>query len=206
MIDKLLNTMRQQSAFTDNNTAYPRLGIVTSYNPKKHTVRVKIQPENEENPELSLSGELPVLSSFVGDNWGLVAAPAIGDLVLVIFQEASYNTGFVVGTIWGLKKNSPETPSEEFWLVHKSGSFLKFKNNGDIEINSSAKCTVHGNTVDVTANQINLGESNLKKLMTEDIINIFNSHVHTNGNGGANTGIPTTSFNISQATSKVKGE
>jgi uncharacterized protein (DUF2345 family) len=49
-------------------------------------------------------------------------------------------------------------PSGEFWLVHQSGSFLKFTNDGKVSVNSASDLDlVSGGDVNVTsAGKINL--------------------------------------------------
>lgn len=213
MIDNFLNVMRQQASFVGNNIAYLRLGIVTSFNPDKFTIRAKILPEDE-NPANNLTGDLPIVSSFVGNGWGMVAAPAIGDMCVIDFQQANYNNGVVIGFLYDSKKSPPAAPSKEFWLVHETGSYLKFKNNGDVEINAKNNCKINaknadikieesanveaGDSVNVTASSINLGESEalasaLKALINTDILPWLASHQHSNGNDGNDTGAPTSS-------------
>jgi hypothetical protein len=49
------------------------------------------------------------------------------------------------------------------------------------------------NTATVKAPVINLQNAgaSLKKLVKDTFVTLFNAHVHSNGNGGANTGVPT---------------
>ena len=48
----------------------PRCGLVASFNPQTYCAKVMIQPEN------TLTGWLPILSSWVGPGWGLRGAAA----------------------------------------------------------------------------------------------------------------------------------
>lgn len=49
----------------------------------------------------------------------------------------------MVGRFFTDVEQPPAAPSGEFWLVHKSGSFLKFHNDGTVELtaNSTMKYT-----------------------------------------------------------------
>lgn len=128
MIGHILNAMRAQASLIQNNRASVRLGIVSSYDPENHCAKVSIQPEDIE------SGWLPVTSPWVGNGWGLFAPPTPGDMVEVQFQEDSFEAGFVVGRFFNDSDRPLAAASGEFWLVHQSGSFLKFNNDGTVDI------------------------------------------------------------------------
>ena len=127
-MDRLLNTLKAQGASQDQAAGVPRFGIVTSVDPSTATARVTLQPEGV------LTGWLPLLTPWVGDGWGLVCPPSPGDQVLVFPQEGDAEHGMIVAASWSAKTAPPAAPSGEFWLVHKSGSFLKLQNDGTIQI------------------------------------------------------------------------
>src|SRR3978361_2100816 len=127
-MDRLLNTFKAQGASQDQAAGVPRFGIVTSVDPSTATARVTLQPEGV------LTGWLPLLTPWVGDGWGLVCPPSPGDQVLVFPQEGDAEHGMIVAASWSAKTTPPAAPSGEFWLVHKSGSFLKLQNDGTIQI------------------------------------------------------------------------
>jgi phage baseplate assembly protein gpV len=86
-----------------------------------------------------------LLSPWVGNGWGIVCPPSIGDAVEVQFQEGHAGAGFVVGRFYSASDPPPgPCPAGEFWLVHQSGSFLKFTNDGNVEINAPTT-TITGN-------------------------------------------------------------
>jgi hypothetical protein len=64
--------------------------------------------------------------------------------VLVLWQEGEAEHGIIVGRLWSSQAAVPDAPSGEFWLVHKSGSFLKLENDGSIS-SSAATWTHQGN-------------------------------------------------------------
>jgi phage baseplate assembly protein gpV len=129
-IDRLLNVLRGQAAGMDQAAARPRFGIVTSVDPATYTVRVSMQPEGV------LSGWLPVLSPWVGAGWGLVCPPSPGDQVLVVAQEGDAEHGVVVGGAYSNVAPPPPAPAGELWLVHRSGSFIKLRNDGTVQGNA----------------------------------------------------------------------
>lgn len=127
-MDAFFNAIKAQSGAMDQTVGQPRFGVVTSVDPANATARVSLQPEGV------LSGWLPVLSPFVGAGWGLVCPPSPGDQVLVIAQEGDAEHGIIVGRAFSANMAPPPAPAGEFWLVHKSGSFLKFLNDGSVQV------------------------------------------------------------------------
>ncbi len=131
-MDNFLNHLKAQAAQLDQGWAQPRLGVVASVDPVSFTARVTLQPEGV------LSGWLPVASAWVGAGWGLACLPAPGDQVLVLWQEGDAEHGIVAARLWSSMAPPPAAPVGEFWIVHRSGSFLKLHNDGSIE---SSACT-----------------------------------------------------------------
>ncbi len=127
-MDRLLNALKAQGASQDQASGAPRFGIVTSVDPTTATARVTLQPEGV------LTGWLPLLTTWVGNGWGLACPPSPGDQVLVIPQEGDAGHGLIVASTWSQQTTPPAAPCGEFWLVHRSGSFLKLQNDGTIQI------------------------------------------------------------------------
>ena len=86
---------------------------------------------------------------------------------------------------------------------------------GNITVTSSANVSVNAVSASVTASSsaavtapsITLGAASqsLLAFVTSAFQSLFNGHVHTNGNGGANTGAPTSSMGAGHLTTTVKG-
>ena len=169
-MDGFLNQVKAHAAQMDQGWAQPRLAVVTSVDPATFTVRVMVQPEGV------LSGWLPVTSAWVGAGWGLACLPSTGDQVLVVWQEGDAEHGIVVGRLWSNAVMPPQAPVGEFWLVHKTGSFLKLHNDGSIE--SSAATWMHTGDLHVTGNVFDQHGS-LAALRGH-----YNMHVHPPSNAG----------------------
>lgn len=220
MMQGLLNAMRMQAMLAGNSRVSTLMGTVKGYNPANYCAKVMIQPENIE------SGWLPIASPWVGNGWGLVAPPTDGDVVAVVCQEGDINAGIISLRLFNDNARPPSVqsggtktyaPSGEFWLAHQSGSLLKFHNDGSVEltVNTNLAATVGGNlNASVTGNAVikaasvalqNSGSA-LKKLVNETFLSLFDSHVHTNGNNGANTGAPTAASSASNKTNVVQAE
>src|SRR6185437_129006 len=112
----------------DFGTGHNKLAIVSSVNPSTSMGRVLLQPEGV------LSGWLPILSPWIGNGWGMVCLPQPGDQVLVVPQEGDMEQGIIIGACYSKVQRPPSAGLGEFWIVHKSGSFIRLDNDGIIYI------------------------------------------------------------------------
>jgi len=163
-----------------------RMAVVTSYNPATHNAKVQFLPGDQH------SGWLPVLTPWVGNGWGLYCPPAPGDQVEVRFEDGCHSTGMVCLRAFSNQDRPLSVMPGEFWLVDKSGSFLKLTNdangNGTLLINGQFALTATAPTVTVRGSQsialsapaITLGGTveGLHKLVTDALVALFNSHSH----------------------------
>jgi hypothetical protein len=71
----------------------------------------------------------------------------------VNFQEWGKNAGFIGKKFYSSVTRPPgPVPSGEFWLVHKTGSFLKFTNDGKVSISSNSDMDfASGGDINMTA-------------------------------------------------------
>ncbi len=168
-MDRLINAMKGFSGSQDASAGQPRFGKVTSVDPANGTVRVQLQPEG------ILTGWLPLLSPWVGNGWGLSAPPGVGDQVFVLPQEGDAEHGVVVGRAWSETSVVPNTPVGELWITHKSGSFLRLRNDGTISIRGDLH--VDGEVYD--------RHGSLDQLRSH-----YNQHTHSDPQGGT-TSLPT---------------
>ncbi len=147
MMKKLLNAVRLQAQMAANDRAVTRIVLVDSYDPNTYAVKVRLQPEN------AITGWLPLLSPWIGNGWGIFAPPTLGDMIEVHFQEDDPNVGFAGQRFYNDSDRPLAVTSGEFWLVHQSGSALKFHNDGSVELisHTNMTATVGGNlTANVT--------------------------------------------------------
>ena len=127
-MQRFMNALKAQAASLDRSVGQPRFGLVKSVDPARYAARVALQPEG------TLSGWLPVLSFWVGANWGAVCLPAVGDQVLVVAQEGDAEHGVIVGASYSDLARAPVAPPGELWLVHGSGASLQLCNDGTVRI------------------------------------------------------------------------
>ncbi len=191
------NAMRLQAQRALASVVSSRVGQVTNYDPTSFTVRVQLQPDSV------VTGWIPVASPWIGNGWGLCAAPNIGDMVVVDFINGDLEAGIVVGRLWNLQDLPLAPPAGEFWLVHKSGQFVKLTNDGKLTLSdahgttvslngdgtvSSAGTWTHTGSMTVTGN-VSVSQT---LTATTDVVGggkSLKSHTHTDPQGGA-TGPP----------------
>lgn len=163
-MDKFLNIIKAYASALDHGGGQPRFAVVTSVNNLTATARVTLQPEGVS------SGWLPILSPWVGAGWGMVCLPAPGDQVMVLAQEGRAEHGVIVGSAFSNVQSPPAAPIGELWLVHRSGSFIKLRNDGTIQIGGDVH--VNGDIYDQ--------HGPLSGLRAH-----YNAHTHIDSRGGA---------------------
>ncbi|QEH36496.1 Phage-related baseplate assembly protein [Aquisphaera giovannonii] len=131
MIQQMLNIARREAERVMARRAMPKTGIVTAYDPDHYCAKVELQPEGVE------TGWLPIRTPWSGNEWGMFCPPTPGDEVEVGFQEGGKQAGYVKLRAFGDRLRPLSVPAGEFWVVHKSGSFLKFKNDGSVELHAA---------------------------------------------------------------------
>jgi len=167
MMHQLLNQMRLQTQIAISNLKTVRMGIISNFDPANYTAQAIIQPQDNQFPQNSNTGWLPLFSPWVGNGWGFFAPPQIGAMCAVHYSESNQSGAFI--TLCGFnKKFAPlEVDSGECWLVHESGSYIKLTNDGNIYINAA------------TVQLGDIAAGSLKKLLTEAAATVYNSHTHT---------------------------
>lgn len=131
----LLNVMAASARQATMGEIGTRHGIITAYDPDAYVVKVQLQPSGEE------TGWIPLSSPWVGKDWGMAAGPMIGAVVEVEFDSGLPGAGMATGQFYNDQDRCPGPPSGEFWLVHQSGSLLKFLNNGEVLLSAKVKLT-----------------------------------------------------------------
>ena len=105
----------------------PRFGIVESVDTATYAAKVTLQPDGE------LTGWLPIMAMAIGSGWGIAFPPNTGDQVLVVPHEGDADSLVIVGFVYSQQQVPPNAAAGEFWLVHKTGSYFKMTNDGNIQ-------------------------------------------------------------------------
>lgn len=130
--------MKQSGRQQANQLLNASSGYITSVDPEKYTAKVMLEPLHQE------TGWLPIGSIYAGSGFGVVALPDIDTEVTVVFEMGNINCGKILLSNYNANDNIPSVSPGEVILIHKSGSTLKFNNNGDIEINPSGSVIIAG--------------------------------------------------------------
>lgn len=208
---KLLNAMRLQAQRALSEHTTTRVALIHNYNPNEYVARATLQPDDVQ------TGYLPIAAAWVGNGWGMFSPPPENALGLVAFPEGNINAGIILGCFWNDVDRPLAVPSGEFWLVHQTGSCIKFHNDGSVELdaNTNLTVTVGGNlTANVTGNadltaesatvngntQINgnlvvsgsIQDQNGAKGTMQHIRDVYDGHTHPNVQSGSSPTPPPT--------------
>jgi uncharacterized protein involved in type VI secretion and phage assembly len=150
--NRFRNVIRQEAQRATADLSLPRAGIVTHYDPAHHTARVELQPEG------ILTGYLPIATPWAGNGWGFFAPPLLGQVVDVHFHQGGREAGYIVGRFFSNITKPLPVQAGEFWLVHQTGSFFKFHNDGSVEASANTNMTLNApnGTFRVAAQNIKL--------------------------------------------------
>lgn len=188
-VDKLNNLIKQQIIAVLSTFSHTRVGQIAGYNPDTYTAKVMIQPEG------LVTNYLPILTFNVGNGWGFYSAPNDGDMVLVHFMEGDFSTGFIGSKIFNSidVPINPAPPAGETWMIHKTGTYLKFNNDGTVALltldsnghktnfNINSNVVITGNLT-VSGNVLDNSGTNTNTV--KDMRTIYDSHTH----GGVSPG------------------
>ncbi|MCH9269032.1 phage baseplate assembly protein V [Pantoea ananatis] len=189
-----LNAMAATAQQTNAGVSRTRQGVITAYDPASYTVKVQLQPTGEE------TGWIPLSTPWAGNGWGMAAGPAIGAVVEVEFDSGLMGAGMAAGQFYNDSDRCPGPPSGEFWIVHQSGSLLKFLNTGEILVSSGIKLTYSAPQHHFTGGDV-LMDGNLKVVgdisdnnathgTVQQIRTTYNGHTHHENGQGGNTSQP----------------
>lgn len=120
-----------------------KYGVVTSYDPQKHTAKVMIQPDNFE------SGWLRVSEGHIGSGWGIVSGLQVGDQVKVSVAQGDINNGSIAGRVHSDQDQPPVAQSGEIVIQHTSGAKIMMAADGSVSVHSSGPLAITGATVSI---------------------------------------------------------
>ncbi len=129
----LLNSIAGRAQQAGASFTGTREGIITSYDPTEYAIKVTLQPDGAE------TGWIPLDSPWVGNGWGMAAGPMIGASIKIDFDSGNISNGSGGGQHYNDVDRCPGPPSGEFWVVHESGSMVKFLNDGQVFISANTK-------------------------------------------------------------------
>jgi uncharacterized protein involved in type VI secretion and phage assembly len=137
---ELANAMRAHAEAAAARIPKPRMATVSSYNPSTHAVKVTFQGVGDS--DVTETGWLPLSAVGVGNGFGVLTAPNIGDMVMIGFTDGSNAAPKVIGRFFSNVNVPPSVPAGETWIVHKSGSSMKFTTDGKVTVTDKAGSTL----------------------------------------------------------------
>ena len=187
----MIERIKQVVAQMMSHFGTQQLGTVYDYDQDTYSVRVNVQPSGE------ITGWLPIGVEWVGNGYGMAIGPNIGDMVRIDPVEGSKQVAIMGKRFYNDIDLPMKVPSGECWMVHSSGSLLKFLNDGSVTvhaaiINSSSTQWNHTGNMTLTGDVLvtgNISDMNGTKGTLQHIRDNYDVHTHTDPQGGT-TGTP----------------
>lgn len=187
----MMNQIAMRSQMAAGGFSGTRQGVITAYDPVEYAIKVSLQPTGEE------TGWIPLGTLWAGNDWGLAAGPMIGAEVQIDFDSGQIGVPMAGNQFYNNEDRCPGPPSGEFWIVHQSGSLLKFLNTGEILVSSGLKLTYtapqhHFTGGDVLIDQDlivtgNIFDQNQAHGSLGDLRVKYNGHKHTGVQSGSSS-------------------
>jgi phage baseplate assembly protein gpV len=129
---ELINLIRREAWRVVAMKSEPRYATVTAYDPDNHLVKAQIQPEGHE------TAWMPIITDHIGNGFGVLMGPKIGDQIEVSFQEGDPSSPRMIGRVFSDKEKPPRVESGEILVKHELGGFLFFDKDGHLTIQDKA--------------------------------------------------------------------
>lgn len=123
MID--LNIVRREAERVVARRAHGvRVGVVSSYDPATHSVKLTMQPEGYQ------TGWVPIATMGIGNGFGIFCGPSTGDSVIVAYHESDKKTPIVIGRLPTNEDAPVSAQSGEVVFKSAFGSALQMLKDG----------------------------------------------------------------------------
>jgi uncharacterized protein involved in type VI secretion and phage assembly len=133
----MMEMMRMQAMTAMQGVITARWGVISAYDPDTYAIKAQIQPEGTE------TGWLPLLSQWVGPNWGDFSGPLLGMQIQLIFEHGNMQSPVGAGQAWSTQAPPIPVPSGERLIQHASGSLLHFDNAGNVTLTANKAMTMN---------------------------------------------------------------
>ena len=183
-IDEVLHRVKQASSQQEPGFGSSTRGYVASYDPNRHAVRVYLPTLRDENDTPVLTDWIPISGPWVGRNFGFQwipeqgateENPTLGEPVLVHILDQQRGILVAGGFFYHDSMQPPATnpaltsklqPSEGV-LMHKTGTYVRFYSNGNVEINSTDQLIVN------TQGNVTVTAGGNVKVQTSGLVQVF---------------------------------
>jgi phage baseplate assembly protein gpV len=179
MSEELWNMVRREIQRTIEDRMQGRVGTVSSYDPDRHAVKMLLQPEEIE------TGWVPIASPHIGNGFGIVVGPGIGDQMTIGYHEGDLNSPYASGRLFSDDDQPPVAQSGELVLQTQAGVVIKADKTGalSITLNNQALTINSGSgQITITGPVAIVGPS-----LTHNGHDVGSTHEHTGVIPGAGT-------------------
>ena len=138
------NLSRREVGRADSRQTRSMVGIVDSYDPNEHAVKVKFLTDVDDNGQPRISGWLRIRPMSAGAGSSLVVGPSVGDQCVVEHHEGDSEGGHVVGFLHNDVDRPPTVQSGELLYTQKTGAQIHVDANGVTSVKGAGgSTTVH---------------------------------------------------------------
>ena len=130
--DEVRNLIRREVAAAMTLRGRTRIGVVDSYDPANHAVKVRLQPENV------LTGWIPVATLRSGSGAGVYFAPNINDQVLVEPTDGDSDGAICTLRLYSVVDPPLNVPAGQMLIQDDAGSLIRFDNAGNLTVAAAA--------------------------------------------------------------------
>lgn len=223
-IDELTHVIKQiVLQQMENSNSFWR-GHISTYDPIGHKVRVIIPSLRDQFNNPVLSDWMPLGTQQAGGGYGIQVAPkggasannpTAGEQVLVGVFSPNVGIAAVPCQFYtdqqlppgaALQSSAKPLLGGEVVFQGPSGSYIRMHQDGLVEAYSPTDATLTAaSKVVVNAPVVDIGAAaaTFLALMNTNLITWLESHEHSNGNAGGNTGVPTTSVPADASTTNT---
>src|ERR1700730_7442910 len=132
--DDLVNAFRRENERQLSGRYNTRTGLITSYDPKTHSAKVMVKPDDFE------TGFVPDHTGHIGNGFGVVVGltpgdgKKTGDQVELTFTEGDLEQGRIIHRLFSDKDTPPPVESGEILIKHQTGGSIFFSKDGKITV------------------------------------------------------------------------
>jgi uncharacterized protein involved in type VI secretion and phage assembly len=113
-----------------------RVGVISSYDPATHAVKLTMQPEGIQ------TGWVSIATDGIGNGFGIYSGPTIGDSVIVAYHEGDKKTPIVIGRLPTNEETPIPTQSGEIIAQSAFSSFLKLLMDGSVTLQDKGGASI----------------------------------------------------------------
>lgn len=144
-----------------------KVGIVTAIDESTAKARIQILDNDE-----IISDWLPILQNKTKDD-KFYFMPDINEEVLAVFLDSGLEQGFIIGSIYNQKDNTPISDKDKYFIKFKDNTTIEYdRKNKKLSLDCKGDISIKAlNNIDIEANNFNIKSNNinLKALLNIDI-------------------------------------